>query len=55
MRSDILKTLDMQAPELLKISEDFRAHAEDLRVISFVEGKKLRGLNERVRNNMMVI
>jgi hypothetical protein len=49
MRYDILRTLYEQAPEQLTISQEFRIQAEELRIVSFVEGMKLLGLNERVR------
>jgi hypothetical protein len=48
MRPDLLKTLEKHSPELVATAEDFKKYAADLRIISFVEGKKTLGLNERV-------
>jgi len=49
MRSDLLKTLQRHEPELLRIAEDFRVHAAGIKIVSFVEGKNMQGLNTRVR------
>jgi hypothetical protein len=48
MRTDILKTLQRHEPELLRVAEDFRVHTADIKIISFVEGKKMQALNTRV-------
>jgi hypothetical protein len=48
IRDDLLTTLQTQEPELLRIAEDFRVHIKNLKIISFVEGKKMRGLGKRV-------
>ena len=50
MRDDLLTTLRTQEPELLKIAEDFRVHTRNLKIMSFIEGKKMRGLGRRVRS-----
>lgn len=48
MRPDLLRTLEKQSPELVAADEDFKKHAADIKIISFIEGKKALGLNERV-------
>ena len=48
MRDDLLKTLEKHSPKLVAAAEDFKKHAADIKIISFVEGKKTLGLNERV-------
>jgi len=48
MRTDLLGTLKTHSPELVAAADDFKKHAADIKIISFVEGKKTLGLNERV-------
>jgi hypothetical protein len=47
-RDDLFKTLRTHEPELLRIAEDFRVHTKNMKIMSFVEGKKTRGLGTRV-------
>jgi hypothetical protein len=48
MRPDLLRTLEKHSPELVTVAEDFKQHAADVKIVSFVEGKNTLGLNERV-------
>lgn len=48
MRTDLLKSLKQHESELLNIAEDFRVHTSDIKIISFIEGKNIRGLSSRV-------
>ena len=48
MRTDLLKSLVVNENELLRIAEDFRVHTASMKITSFIEQKKMQGLNERV-------
>jgi hypothetical protein len=51
MRTDLLKSLQQHKSELLRVAEDFKVHTGDIKIISFVEGKNMKGLNSRVRHD----
>jgi hypothetical protein len=48
MRTDLLKLLQPHKSELLTIAEDFRVHTSDIKIISFIEGKNMKGQSSRV-------
>lgn len=45
IRTDLFKSLQRNSSELLKIAEDFRVHTGQMQIASFVEKKKMKGLN----------
>ena len=49
VRTNLLKALKRHESELLRVAEDFRVHTADIKVISFVEGKNMKGMNSRVQ------
>lgn len=51
MRTDLLKSLRTNEDELLRIAEDFRVHTSSMKITSFLELKKMQGLNDKVRSN----
>jgi hypothetical protein len=48
IRTELLASLKRQEPELLKVAEDFRPYTTQIRIFSFIEGRPIRGMNERV-------
>jgi hypothetical protein len=49
VRSDLLNSLQKNGVELLQIADDFRVHTDRIHITSFIEKKKMKGLNQLVR------
>ena len=48
IRTNLLQTLQRHESDLLRVAEDFRVHTADIKIISFVEGKNMKGMTTRV-------
>lgn len=48
MRSDLLKSLQRNNTELWQIADSFRVHTNQIQITSFIEKKKMKGLNQVV-------
>ena len=49
IRTELLRGLETNEAELLRVAEEFRVHTTAINIASFIEQKQMRGLNERVR------
>ncbi len=48
IRTALLQTLQRHESELLSVAEEFTIHTADINIISFVEGKIMKGMTARV-------
>lgn len=47
-RGELLQSLKRNEPDLLRLAEEFRVHTPGIKISSFIEGKVMRGLTDRV-------
>ena len=48
VRTKVVNGLEISAPELLELADDFRSHTQNIHITSFIEQKAMRGLNKPV-------